>query len=228
MARGRGAARLRALAFAGLLAAGTAVGTVGAAAGATGTGDTTILFGSRATAHQGLKPFPRWTGAIERYFEARKDRAGSCDDPTFNRCHYERWQALIRDVAGKPRLRQLEAVNDFMNRYRYILDPINWGVKDYWASPDEFFRRFGDCEDYAIAKYFSLRAIGVPADDLRIVVLQDLNLGIPHAVLTVREGDKIYVLDNQISMVVEAGRIRHYRPIYSVNENGWWRYRPAG
>ena len=42
-----------------------------------------------------------------------------------------------------------------MNRSPYIVDPINWGVKDYWESPGQFFSRKGDCEDYAIAKYLT-------------------------------------------------------------------------
>ncbi|MBO6827891.1 MAG: transglutaminase-like cysteine peptidase, partial [Sneathiella sp.] len=104
---------------------------------------------------------------------------------------------------------------------------INWGVKDYWAIPKEFFPKFGDCEDYAITKYFTLRALGWKAEDMEIVILQDLNLRIAHAILVVKFEGKKMVLDNQIGLVVDSKRIRHYRPIYSVNENGWWRYKPS-
>ena len=95
----------------------------------------------------------------------------------------------------------------------------------YWASPGEFFRRHGDCEDYAIAKFLSLRALGFDDAAMRIVVLQDLNLGIAHAVLAVELGGETLILDNQVADVVPARAIRHYRPIYAVNETHWWLYR---
>ena len=72
--------------------------------------------------------------------------------------------------------------------------------------------------------YFSLRALGFQEATLRIVVIDDLNLGIPHAVLVVLLDSKFYVLDNQISQVVNERIIRHYRPIYALNESGWWLY----
>ena len=189
--------------------------------------ETGLLFGTAATRYEGLTPFPKWTGALERYFARRGNLPGDCNESRFNQCHFQRWQDLKAELAGQSPDTQLRRINDFMNRYRYILDPINWGVKDYWASPDQFFAKFGDCEDYAIAKYFSLRALGWPAEMLRIVVLQDLNLNIAHAVLVVEHDGKSLVLDNQIAIVVEQSRIHHYRPIYSVNETGWWRHKPS-
>ncbi|MEE8547966.1 MAG: transglutaminase-like cysteine peptidase, partial [Alphaproteobacteria bacterium] len=81
------------------------------------------------------------------------------------------------------------------------------------------------CEDYAITKYMSLRTLGVPAEDMRIVVLQDMNLRLAHAVLVVYLNDEAFVLDNQIRWVVKETTIRHYRPYYSVNETHWWLHR---
>jgi len=54
------------------------------------------------------------------------------------------------------------------------------------------------------------------------VVLIDTNLKVPHAILYVIEKDKMLVLDNQFQTVLDSTRIRHYRPIFSLNENGWW------
>jgi predicted transglutaminase-like cysteine proteinase len=68
----------------------------------------------------------------------------------------------------------------------------------------------------------ALRDLGVSVDDMRIVVLNDLNLRIAHAVLAVYVSGKPYILDNQISKVVPASSIHHYQPVYSINENGWW------
>ena len=184
------------------------------------------IFNSTETRKEGLKPFPKWSGSLDKYFEERKDVPGSCTDLEFNRCHYQEWFAELDRLRGASTKTQLKDINRFMNRRRYIVDPVNWGVLDYWASPGEFFQRNGDCEDYSIAKFLSLRALEVDVDDMRIFVLNDLNLRVAHAILAVYTGNDVMILDNQLSIMVKARRIRHYQPIYSVNETGWWKHRP--
>lgn len=179
------------------------------------------LFEYRATPYEGLKPFPKWRQVLQTY----KELPGDCQAGKYNRCAHQKWLALIEDWAKLPKAEQLTRVNRHMNLFRYILDPVNWGVRDYWEIPKEFFARYGDCEDYAIVKYFTLRALGWSADDMKIVVLQDMNLGIAHAILVVEFEEKNLVLDNQVGQIVDADRIKHYRPIYSVNEHGWWRHK---
>jgi len=186
-----------------------------------------VLFGTTSTAKANLALFPHWTGALQRYYRRRGQVAGDCQASRFNSCHMQRWSAHIQEVRGESRERQLNLVNRYMNTHRYIVDPINYGVAEYWAVPNEFLRKFGDCEDYAIAKYLSLRALGWKAEDLRIVVLQDLNLGVLHAILVVDYNGKNLVLDNQITLVIDASKVHHYKPVYSLNENGWWRHTPA-
>jgi predicted transglutaminase-like cysteine proteinase len=105
-----------------------------------------------------------------------------------------------------------------------VEDIVNWGVEDVWNTPYEMQQKGGDCEDYAISKYMSLRSIGVPEEDMRIQIVQDLNLGgIIHAILIVFVDDDVYVLDNQIKHIIRAVDIYHYKPIYSINETHWWR-----
>jgi predicted transglutaminase-like cysteine proteinase len=183
------------------------------------------IFNSTEKRSDNLRPFPKWTQVLERYIEERKNVPGTCAESIFNKCHYQRWQQLIASLQGRSVKSQLKAVNNYANAARYILDPINWGVKDYWASPGQFFRKNGDCEDYAILKFLTLRRLGWQGDSLRIVVLQDLDLRIAHAILAVYDKKKIFILDNQMTLVVEDRRIRHYRPIFSLNEWGWWRHR---
>ena len=72
----------------------------------------------------------------------------------------------------------------------------------------------------------SLRSLGFDDSRLRIVVLQDLNLGLPHAILVVYHKGRAFVLDNQIKFVVPAEKVYHYKPYYSINENHWWLHRP--
>lgn len=186
------------------------------------------FFNTTETKKTELKKFGKWTGAVKRYFAEKAKNEGPCSATEFNKCHYGEWRNFIASMRSKPRdYNLLVEVNKFLNppKRRYITDPINWGMKDYWESPAEFFNKHGDCEDYAITKYLSLRSLGWPAEKMRIVVLQDMNLNIAHAVLVVQLNGKGYVLDNQISQLVTDDQILHYRPIYSINENAWWLHR---
>lgn len=183
------------------------------------------LWGSREVRATTLHLFPKWTGVLERYFNEQKLADAPCSATTVNRCHLREWSAFIADLRDRDAMSQLIAVNREMNRRRYVTDPVNYGVDDYWATPLQFFVKNGDCEDYAITKYMSLRALGFADDSLRIVVLQDLNLRVAHAILVVQLSGRSYALDNQIPDVIETQRIHHYRPIYSVNERYWWFHR---
>jgi len=90
----------------------------------------------------------------------------------------------------------------------------------------EFFSKgAGDCEDFAIAKYMLLKAMGVAEDDMRIVILEidsGFNKGMGHAVLIVDSEEGQMVLDNQMFQPELASAINNYNPIYSVNANNWW------
>jgi predicted transglutaminase-like cysteine proteinase len=183
------------------------------------------LFGSREVRSVNLGPFQKWTWMLERQIEERGLYDGPCTARRFNRCHLGEWRQLLRDIGTLEPLAQLEAVNAFMNRAPYVTDPVNYGVPDYWATPLQFLTKDGDCEDYAIAKFVSLRQLGIPNEQMRIVVVDDLNLRIPHAILVVYMAGRAYVLDNQISRVVPAEVINHYRAIYSINEQAWWLHR---
>jgi predicted transglutaminase-like cysteine proteinase len=176
------------------------------------------LFGTTEIHSRNLKMFPKWRGTLRRF----EDELKSCGA---DQCKKKQWEAVIDSLRGKDLMAQLREINTEMNDKRYITDPVNWNLPDYWATPFQFMRKNGDCEDYAIAKYMALRDLGVSVDDMRIVVLNDLNLRIAHAVLAVYVNGKPYILDNQISKVVPASSIHHYQPVYSINENGWWLHR---
>lgn len=184
--------------------------------------DTPPLFGTREIRSGDLRAFPKWVGMLRRTAAERGALNAPCTPSAFNHCYLLMWGKYLRALGTVPLRERLSSVNTRMNRWRYITDPVNWGVDDYWESPLQFFTRNGDCEDYAISKFLSLRAAGVPGDRLRIVVLNDMNLGVLHAVLVVLEGGRWWVLDNQISQVIPADQVRHYRPVYSINETGWW------
>jgi len=184
------------------------------------------LFHSIEVVNDDMRVFTRWTGVLQR-MEAERAAAhsgGLCRTADYDACGADRWAALIEPLRDLEPLEQIRRVNAILNRIQYVQDDRNWGVPDYWETPGQFLTRNGDCEDYAIAKYAALRDLGWPVDSLRIVVLQDMNLNIPHAVLAVRLEPEWYILDNQISVPMTDDRIKHYRPVYSINEERWWRH----
>ena len=173
-----------------------------------------------------LKPFRKWRSALERYSKEQASKeVRNCVSGLFNICHYEELADFLDDQRDDDRWDQLIAVNHYMNTRRYITDPRNWGVRDYWATLGEFMEKFGDCEDYAIAKYLALRKLGWTDETLRLAAVKDLNLKVGHAVLIVYLNGKTWVLDNQIRRVVDTKSIRHYKPVFSINETFWWRHR---
>jgi len=132
------------------------------------------------------------------------------------------WGQLRASMQGRPRLEMLREVSRFWNAWPYRSDLELWKKSDYWAIPEEFLRRSGDCEDYCIAKYFTLRELGIPADDMRLVVVTETIRGTPHAVLLVFDGQEAFILDNLTDAVRPMHRVRNYRPHFSLNENGRW------
>ncbi|MCW9013492.1 MAG: transglutaminase-like cysteine peptidase [Gammaproteobacteria bacterium] len=183
------------------------------------------LFGYQETERDNLSIFPQWLSVLERNIKDRVPE-GECNTRRLDSCHVKRWKYFIHSLKSLPRMEQIRRVNEFANQQEYILDIENYGVEDYWATPKQFLYNNGDCEDYAITKMLSLKQLGFNSSEMRIVVLQDTNLRIPHAVLAVNVKGDTLIMDNQVEEVVSHRHIVHYVPIYSVNENQWWMYLP--
>ena len=187
----------------------------------------TMLFGSTEFKSTELGAFKKWASIRSRHqLDARVDITVKTNHPcrrtkTF-KCASDEWQDVITSLKTKPAKIQLDVINRHLNQYAYITDMVNWQQDDYWASLKQFFNKEGDCEDYAIAKYFSLKELGFRTDQLRIVIVQDNNLNVAHAVLAVYLDDNIWILDNQTSHVISEDNIVHYQPLYSINEKTWW------
>ena len=190
------------------------------------------FFNTKEVQSSNLKAFTKWLGALERFTKERKSNQPLKCYPgpgQMQICGNAEWVNFLKSVKDKNKLDQLRQVNERMNKATYIQDKNNWGQNDYWATPQEFMARFGDCEDYAIMKYLSLRMLGWDDNDLRVVAVKDLNLKVGHAILvvymTAKSGQRIpLVLDNQIASVVKASSIRHYQPVFSINQKHWWRH----
>lgn len=147
----------------------------------------------------------------------------------------ELWDKMLQKNKNEKILYQLKNVNDFFNKIQYKTDPKHWKKKDYWATPFEFMGTgAGDCEDYAIAKYYSLRKLGVPEEKLRItyVTYQKRNTGYDqaHMVLTYyhKAGATPIVLDNINKKLQLATKRDDLKPIYSFNASGLWQAKNKG
>jgi predicted transglutaminase-like cysteine proteinase len=136
----------------------------------------------------------------------------------------ERARALNQD-------RQLRLVNRYVNKRRYRRDRSgavesalateSVRLRSRWSTLVEFMRRGGDCEDYATSKYQLLRELGIPAADLRVVVVFDRSTREHHAVLAVRRHDgDVWLLDSDDS--IHRSRPFGYRFVYALNETSIW------
>ena len=147
----------------------------------------------------------------------------------------------LRHIVQKGRslepAKQVALVNRYINRVRYrrdrrgIAPSVAEGgqsiLRNHWSTLLEFLHHGGDCEDYATAKYFLLRELGLPADDMRIVVTYDRSMRAHHAVLAVRQDDGgswLLESDNTIRKSRQSG----YRFIFAINELGIWDHEPRG
>lgn len=172
------------------------------------------IFGSEEKSSSDLKAFTKWTEMFDRFDRELKTADAQSE--------IRDWTSKLKKFEGMPLKTMADKVNDFVNESRYIVDSKNWGKSDYWATPVEFIKRGGDCEDFAIAKYTALRALGVPENRLRIAIVHDNVKNIPHAILVVYTEQGAYLLDNQEKNLQSAETFKRYRPIFSINRQAWW------
>lgn len=142
-----------------------------------------------------------------------------------------RAQALLQEIAevsNQDDENRLRAINTFFNRQiLYRDDRETWGVVDYWASPLETLSKGqGDCEDYAIGKYFSLIAAGIPSVKMRMVYVRAQVGGSiqAHMVLAYypEPNAEPLILDNLVTEIRPASRRADLVPVFSFNAEGLW------
>lgn len=172
------------------------------------------LFGTAEVKSSDISAFTKWTTVMKRFEGQMSTQASSP--------RVQMWKASISDLKGKSAAEQVRGVNDYINNVRYIEDKDNYAKSDYWATPIEFFSKGGDCEDFAIAKFASLRALGFSSDQMRIAIVQDKIKNIAHAILIVYTEDGTFVLDNQDKRARAAQDVTRYKPIFSINSSNWW------
>jgi len=142
------------------------------------------------------------------------------------------WGGMLDSATALSEERKVRLVNRFFNvRIAFVDDQTLWGQADFWATPlDTLARSGGDCEDFAIAKYVSLRMLGLADDKLRLIYVR-AKIGGVHSTLSQAHmvlgyysdpaGEPL-VLDNLVDEVQPASRRRDLLPIYSFNADGLW------
>jgi predicted transglutaminase-like cysteine proteinase len=172
------------------------------------------LFPPQAMFSSNVSVFSRWTQVANRFAEQKTTETPST----------VKWSALIDDLKSRPLPDRVTRANDYFNSIPYVPAVKNWGDVGYWETPYEFLVRGGQCQDYAIAKYFALKASGVPESDMRFVVVRDLQRSLDHAILVVAINGQDYVLDNQSAAMEPLSDVHNYRAYYAINNTGWWGY----
>jgi predicted transglutaminase-like cysteine proteinase len=141
------------------------------------------------------------------------------------------WQELVREQTDARTEQKLEQVNRFFNHLEFVDDASHWGREDYWATPEEtLISNGGDCEDFTIAKYFTLKQLALPEQQMRLIYVKSLTLNQPHMVLGYYahpQADPL-LLDNLIDAIVPAAQRPDLVPVYSFNSEGLWLAKQGG
>ncbi|PHV11382.1 transglutaminase-like cysteine peptidase [Chitinimonas sp. BJB300] len=145
---------------------------------------------------------------------------------------YQAWRTLLATPAQLPELEKLKQVNDFFNQQIHFEDDnAVWHQVDYWATPLETLGRgAGDCEDFTIAKYFTLQLLDVNPTRMRLTYVK-AKIGGPSSIITQAHMVLAYysqpdaeplILDNLIGEVRPASRRPDLLPVFSFNSDGIW------
>ncbi len=164
------------------------------------------LFSAAIAQHQGVS---------EKLLSKISDKYG----PTAE-TRIRHWEGLIHQYHSSDDRKKLTIVNDFFNGARFVSDAILWNKNDYWATPLEFLANdAGDCEDFSIAKYFTLKEMGLDTAKLRITYVKATTLNQAHMVLAYYASPNAepLILDNLNKLIKPASQRQDLRPVYSFN-----------
>jgi predicted transglutaminase-like cysteine proteinase len=154
--------------------------------------------------------------AIEKIRQEHGEYAGS-------RVAY--WQEMMRTGRHFSEMDNLQRVNEFFNEVVFVNDIEQWGKEDYWATPlQTLVANGGDCEDFSIAKYFTLLEMGIPPERMRLTYVKALRLNQAHMVLTYfpsADADPL-VLDNLDPQIRSSTQRTDLLPVYSFNVSDLW------
>ena len=141
------------------------------------------------------------------------------------------WFNIIDEAQQLSDIDKLNKVNNFFNLFNFVEDKKLWGESNYWATPLEFIGvNGGDCEDYTIAKYFTLIELGIANEKMRMTMVKAVHLNQYHMVLAYYETPSAMplILDNLDGVIKKASKRKDLIPIYSFNASQLWLNKEKG
>lgn len=140
----------------------------------------------------------------------------------------QQWRNLVKMYPVLTPEKKLQFINGFYNRWSSVSDLENYGKDEYWSTPEEFLEKGGDCEDYAIAKYFALRHFSWPVDDMWVLLVARKKDKEKHALLMARTKLGLFMLDNLSKpgylLILEDMYLKSFIPLFALNERGIWMF----
>ncbi len=178
--------------------------------------------------------FSSWAGVLEKHTRQHPQLLACADEPKACRGRLRSYHRMFEKAAALTDEEQISLTHFYINRVKYdddhpqrLYDDHGKKVgvqRNHFSTLYDFLVGGGDCEDYASAKYFMLRELGFPAQDMRIVVTYERKLRGYHAVLAMRRPDgAIWLLDSD-NMIRKRSH-RGYRYVYAMNEHSVWDHR---
>lgn len=131
------------------------------------------------------------------------------------------WTKVVAQKRNFLAIGDLRSLNEFWNSIPFESDLSHWGVPDYWATPTELLRsNGGDAEDFALAKYFSLRKAGIPAKQLKMVYVRSRLISKPHMVMAYYEslGADPLILDSATNKISRGSERKDLEVVYSFDD----------
>jgi predicted transglutaminase-like cysteine proteinase len=184
-------------------------------------GHTSIIFGAFGSLEfrtNGATSLAEWSRALQ-HMQSERPMYSACLSQTADcPAAVRAWRQKLGSLRGQDWRSQLKEINRFVNHAGHFQeDSDHFGRADVWQTPAEFLTSSGDCEDYAITKFFSLLELGFSNEQLRIVIVHDRQRKVDHAVVAVAEDDDIYILDSLFDAPARHENMLRYDPVYSVN-----------
>lgn len=180
---------------------------------------------SAALRKESVNTLPSWNDFFERQSRSMQALLSCEHNPAAcESAEIERWAGLIGDLRQQNKLRQIITVNKWFNRLPYKYDEYAYDTLDYWADTRQLLKSRGDCEDFALSKYYTLRALGFSPEEMKVTAVYDKENFINHAVLMVYINGTRYMLDINDDDTSPSPMGTRYKPLYSFNEVNAWYY----
>ena len=149
------------------------------------------------------------------------------DKKSFIENRLDKYKNLKIQVKDYELIKKLSHINSFVNKILPAYDISTQASLDYWATPKEFLLQgHGDCEDYVIAKYFTLVELGIPKEKLYFAVVDIKGEKTSHMILLYLETKEStpLVLDNLSSVVIPLTKRTKLIPKFAFNEIDSYRF----